>query len=108
VPAYARRARNQNDRRSVRVEMTNRVIKELQALYGPLAKDGGLHLQKYTEAGLAALLKYLEDGRRLQPRTQDEFGRWVKGSSRLRGRCPRRVCDTSPTATLEGRRNLDS
>jgi DNA-binding MarR family transcriptional regulator len=63
---YARRAPNQNDRRSVRVEMTDRAIKEVEALYGPLAKEGRLGLQKYTEAELATVLKYLEDGRRLQ------------------------------------------
>jgi DNA-binding MarR family transcriptional regulator len=47
---YARRVRNKNDRRSVRVEMTDRALKEVEALYGPLAKEGGLRLQRYTDA----------------------------------------------------------
>src|SRR5262245_59257912 len=46
---FVRRAKNQNDRRSVRVEMTDRAIREVQALYGPLAQEGGRSLQKYAE-----------------------------------------------------------
>jgi hypothetical protein len=63
---YVRRARNQNDRRTVRVEMTDRAVSDVQALYGPLAKEGGRYLQKYAKAELAVVLKYLDDGRRLQ------------------------------------------
>src|SRR5262245_46335563 len=58
---YARRIRDENDRRSVRVEMTERAIDEVKVLYGPLAKEGGRLLQNYTGAELEAVLKYLED-----------------------------------------------
>ena len=63
---YARRVRDQEDRRTVRVEMTEKALEEVKVLYGPLAKEGVQLLQKYTAAELAAVLRYLEDGRRLQ------------------------------------------
>jgi DNA-binding MarR family transcriptional regulator len=63
---YARRVRDQKDRRSVRVEMTKRALEEVEVLYGPLAKEGVRLLQKYTGAELMAVLRYLEDGRQLQ------------------------------------------
>jgi DNA-binding MarR family transcriptional regulator len=63
---YARRVREQADRRTVRVEMTDRAREELALLYGPIAREGVRLLQKYTAAELAAAVKYLEDGRRLQ------------------------------------------
>jgi DNA-binding MarR family transcriptional regulator len=63
---YARRVWDQDDRRSVRVEMSARALKEVGILYGPLAKEGMALLQKYTTKELAAVLKYLEDGQQLQ------------------------------------------
>jgi DNA-binding MarR family transcriptional regulator len=63
---YARRVWDQQDRRSVRVEMTGRASKDVEILYGPLAKDGLALLQKYTTAELVAVLRYLEDGQQLQ------------------------------------------
>lgn len=63
---YARRVRDQKDRRSVRVEITDTAQKDIDVLYGPLAREGGKLLGKYTAAELAAALRYLEDGRQLQ------------------------------------------
>ena len=63
---YVARARDQKDRRTVRVEMTDTAKREVEVLYGPLAKEGFQLLQKYTGQELAAVLRYLEDGRRLQ------------------------------------------
>ena len=63
---YVRRVRDQQDRRTVRVEMTAAAIRAVGALYGPLATDGARFLRKYTTQELAAVLKYLEDGWQLQ------------------------------------------
>ena len=63
---YARRVWNQRDRRAVRVEVTDWATKEVAVLYGPLAKDGFELLQRYTIQELAAVLRYLEEGRQLQ------------------------------------------
>jgi DNA-binding MarR family transcriptional regulator len=63
---YARRVWDQQDRRTVRVEMTDRAKKEVEVLYGPLAKEGFRLLQKYTSRELATVLKYLDDGQQLQ------------------------------------------
>jgi len=63
---YAQRVWDQQDRRSVRVVMTDAARKQIEALYGPLAKEGFELLQKYTTQELAAVLRYLEMGRALQ------------------------------------------
>jgi DNA-binding MarR family transcriptional regulator len=63
---YARRVWDQQDRRAVRVEMTDSAKKEVEVLYGPLAKEGFQLLQKYTTQELVAVLRYLEEGRQLQ------------------------------------------
>ena len=63
---YARRVWDQQDRRTVRVEMTDAAKKEVEVLYGPLATEGFQVLQKYTTRELEAVLRYLEDGRQLQ------------------------------------------
>ena len=79
---YARRIWNQQDRRTVRVELTDAAKKKIDALYGPLAKEGFQFLQKYTTQELAAVLRYLEDGRRLQ-REHAERIRTAQPSIRL-------------------------
>jgi DNA-binding MarR family transcriptional regulator len=63
---YARRVGDEADRRSVRVELTDAARKDIWALYGPLAQEGAVLLQKYTVGELAAVLRYLEDGEALQ------------------------------------------
>jgi DNA-binding MarR family transcriptional regulator len=63
---YARRVRDETDRRGVRVEITDAARKEIGILYGPLAREGAVLLAAYTADELAAVLRYLEDGRELQ------------------------------------------
>jgi DNA-binding MarR family transcriptional regulator len=63
---YVRRVRDQQDRREVRIELTDAARKEIDLLYGPLAKKGFAMLQKYTTEELAAVLRYLKDGWQLQ------------------------------------------
>src|SRR4249920_2041632 len=63
---FATRVWDQQDRRTVRVELTDAARQEVDILYRPLAEEGFTLLQKYTAAELAAALRYLEDGCRLQ------------------------------------------
>lgn len=63
---YARRVWDQQDRRTVRVEMTGAARTAVDVLYGPLAREGFQLLQKYSTRELAAAVRFLEDGRRLQ------------------------------------------
>jgi DNA-binding MarR family transcriptional regulator len=63
---YARRVWDQQDRRTLRVEMTDAAKQAVEVLFGPLANEGFQLLQTYTGQELAAVLKYLEDGRQLQ------------------------------------------
>jgi DNA-binding MarR family transcriptional regulator len=62
----ARRVRDADDRRSVRVELAEAARREIEGLYGPLAIEGARLLDRYTLQQLEAVAKYLEDGRQLQ------------------------------------------
>lgn len=81
---YARRVRDEQDRRGVRVELTDTARKEIEILYGPLAKRGSAMLQQYTTQELAAVLRYLEDGWQLQ-RTHAQRIRRLAGSEAISG-----------------------
>jgi DNA-binding MarR family transcriptional regulator len=63
---YVRRVWDQEDRRSVRLELTEAAHKEVASLYGPLATEGARVLQTYSAAELEAVLRYLRDGHDLQ------------------------------------------
>jgi DNA-binding MarR family transcriptional regulator len=63
---YARRVWDEKDRRTVRIELTDAAKRSFEVLYGPLAKEGSQLLHTYNAHELAAVLKYLQDGRRLQ------------------------------------------
>jgi DNA-binding MarR family transcriptional regulator len=63
---YVQRLRDQQDRRSVRLEMTASARQEVGRLYGPMATQGARILQSYTARDLAAILRYLEFGSDLQ------------------------------------------
>ena len=63
---YATRVWDRDDRRSVRVALTEAARRTIGSLYGPLAREGGTLLQKYTGKELAAVLRYLNDGAALQ------------------------------------------
>ena len=63
---YTRRVSDPEDRRSLRVEMTEQAAKEVGVLYAPMAEEGERYLRKYTRDELAAALKFLADGERLQ------------------------------------------
>lgn len=63
---YTKRTADQQDRRGLRIELTERANKEIGILYAPLAKEGETFLRKYTREELAAVVKFLADGERLQ------------------------------------------
>jgi DNA-binding MarR family transcriptional regulator len=63
---FVRRVRDESDRRSVRVELTEAAQKEVKILYEPLAAEGGRLLQRFTTAELSAVLEILEQGRQMQ------------------------------------------
>ena len=86
VAGYARRVWDQEDRRTVRVEMTDAARKEIDRLYGPLAQEGLKFLQKYTTGELAAILRYLEEGQALQRAHAQKIGQLSVGSARSGGR----------------------
>jgi DNA-binding MarR family transcriptional regulator len=96
---FVRRIWDQNDRRTVRVEMTEAARKEVEVLYGPLARQGAERLEKYSRQELAAVLKYLEDGQTLQHdharRILALDDRTVAGAGRGRGRSAKRAAQST-------------
>jgi DNA-binding MarR family transcriptional regulator len=86
---YARRVWDQQDRRSVRVELTDRARKEIWDLYGPLAQEGGKMLQGYSTPELEAVRRYLEEGVTLQ-RAHAGTIRQLASARRPASRVPRR------------------
>src|SRR5262245_11846219 len=62
---YVRRMWDQEDRRTVRVEITDTALEQIGQLYGPLAAEGAQILKGYSTQDLEAVLRYLEDGRTL-------------------------------------------
>jgi DNA-binding MarR family transcriptional regulator len=87
---FATRVWDQEDRRTVRVELTETGRRVIAALYGPLARDGHELLRNYTAEELAAVVRYLEDGWRLQ-RTHAERIRRLGDTSARRSRSGQRT-----------------
>ena len=104
---YVKRIWDQPDRRAVRIELTAVARTEVEAMYGPLAKDGMALLQQYTNEELAGVLRYLEDGRRIQRAHADRIralgARDVTRSAQTQRATPRRK--SHPAA---GRRDDDT
>ena len=63
---YTKRTADPLDRRGLRIELTERAMKEIGTLYAPIADEGETYLRKYTREELAAVVKFLGDGERLQ------------------------------------------
>jgi DNA-binding MarR family transcriptional regulator len=63
---YVRRVRDREDRRAVRVEMTDAARERAAELDGPIAQGGARLLQKYPTRELAGVVKFPEEGTALQ------------------------------------------
>lgn len=63
---YTKRTADPQDRRGLRIELTERAQQEIGTLYAPMAKEGKTFLRKYTRHELTAVVKFLVDGERLQ------------------------------------------
>lgn len=62
----ARRVRDPHDRRGVLLEMTEKARQETRAIWEPVAAAGARMLCGYSEAELAAILRFLHDARAVQ------------------------------------------
>jgi DNA-binding MarR family transcriptional regulator len=86
---YVRRVRDHEDRRRVLVEVTDRMQKPTQELYGPLAEGGDRLLDDYSDDVLSALREILHRAAGLQLEqaervTERGNARRATGSSRGR------------------------
>lgn len=63
---YARRKPDPNDRRGVLVELTDKGRRTSASIWSGLAEAGHGLLARYTVVELQAVLRFLEEGRRLQ------------------------------------------
>jgi DNA-binding MarR family transcriptional regulator len=83
---FVRRVWNQPDRRSVRVELSDRAREEIWHLYGPLASEGGRKLRAYTTSQLEAVRRYLEEGVTLQRAHAEKIRHQAPSSRRTTAR----------------------
>ncbi|MFP3913764.1 MAG: MarR family winged helix-turn-helix transcriptional regulator [Actinomycetota bacterium] len=60
-----RRGRDQDDRRRVVVELTDDARQHLEALYGPLAREGGRLLARFDDEDLRLLIEFLDEATRV-------------------------------------------
>ena len=63
---YVRRVRDLDDRRGVRVELTDRSQREIARIWGPIVKDGQQLIAKFSTPELVAICRFLEGSRVLQ------------------------------------------
>jgi DNA-binding MarR family transcriptional regulator len=63
---YARRVRDHEDRRVVRVAITPGARRRSAALYNPIGEAGMARLRRYSDEELALFRDFLREGRRLQ------------------------------------------
>jgi len=63
---YVRRARDLEDRRGVRVEITDKTRGEIERIWGPIVREGQGLIAKYSATELAAICSFLEGSRALQ------------------------------------------
>jgi DNA-binding MarR family transcriptional regulator len=60
------RKRDPDDRRTIYVSITAAALRKAMRVHGPIGREGARMLSKFTNAELAAILRFLEDGRDLQ------------------------------------------
>jgi DNA-binding MarR family transcriptional regulator len=68
---YLRRGRDPGDRRRVVVEMTELARDRAWQFYGPLVKEGGADLARYSDAQLVLIADFLDRSRALVERHRD-------------------------------------
>jgi DNA-binding MarR family transcriptional regulator len=62
----AERSRDDEDRRGVRVSLTDLARRRIATLWGPIAAEGSRILARYSTKDLEVVLRFLEEGRSLQ------------------------------------------
>jgi len=70
---YARRVRDEHDRRRVQVELTRKAHEDVWSFYAPLAALADELYARYTDEQLELLLGFLEQGRALAERVDAEL-----------------------------------
>lgn len=62
---YARRVRDEHDRRCVRVELTEEARRRIMEVYGPLAEEGYARLGALSDKQLVVIRDFMDAGREL-------------------------------------------
>lgn len=70
---YVRRVPDPEDRRSVRVETTAEATRAIEAIWGPIAREGAAAFDGYSTDELAAILRFLDEARAVQERHADRI-----------------------------------
>jgi DNA-binding MarR family transcriptional regulator len=65
---YVARVHDPRDRRRINVRLTERARRLVEAIWGPLGREGVGRLEPYTDEELRLIERFLTDGRELQER----------------------------------------
>ena len=65
---YARRVRDESDRRRVLVELTPLLRERTEAIWGPLGREGQKQLERFTVAELRSMIEYFGMAREVNER----------------------------------------
>jgi len=71
---YVERRRNESDRRKVLVVPTQAAQATLLGYYGPTADEGDAFLGRFSDAGLDAILRFIEGALAVQQRYMERTG----------------------------------
>ncbi len=74
---YAKRIRDTDDRRRVRIEATPAAHARSEQIWGPIGHEAHRRLPRRGEATLKAILDFLEEGRRLP----EEHAKRIRGQN---------------------------
>ena len=86
---YVRRARDLEDRRGVRVEITDKTRQEIGRIWGPIRREGERWIAKYSTTELATICGFLEGSRTLQKAHAERIRSMAEQERESTGRPPR-------------------
>src|SRR5438105_6338675 len=85
---YVKRSRDLEDRRGVRVEMTDATRRDVDRIWGPIAREGARLIAKYSTRELEAICRFLEGSRVLQRKHAQRIRSMADAGARRRKERP--------------------
>lgn len=81
---FVRRVRDLDDRRGVRVELTEQSQREIARIWGPIAREGERLIAQFSTNELEAICRFLEGSRALQKAHAERIRKLAESGRRWR------------------------